>query len=166
MINSCVENDISIIWVLLFALLCTTLLAIGNGLERLICYILYQGQMNGQPAENEPFEAECTCDGQNSKCDHHDIELLSKISNIVTSYGDMMDLGWGLNIKSTVIAECHKNNITCIKSAVLEMLEIWYQGQPDFKANSKAVVKLKDALTYIGKAVHCTEIIDEHFENK
>ena len=29
---------------------------------------IHQGQINGQQAQNEPVEAECTCDERHSKC--------------------------------------------------------------------------------------------------
>ena len=103
---------------------------------------LHQCQNRNQIAQNEPIEAECTCDEQHRKCEQHDEKLLSKISNIVTSYGDMMDFGLVLNLKRKFIEKCRKKNRSCIKSAVLEMLQNWYDRQPDFKASSEAVVKL------------------------
>ena len=127
---------------------------------------LHQGQINGQRAEYELFEAECTCDERHSKCEKHDEILLIKISKIVPSYGDMTYFGSVLDIKREVIDSCYENNKSCINTAVLKMLQKWYDRKPEFKVNSEAIAKLKDALEAIGLVVKGAEIINKHFGNR
>ena len=127
---------------------------------------LQQVQNKNQVAQNETIEAECTCNEQHSKCEQHDEKLLRQISKTISSTGDMIDLGLALNIKRKVIESCYEDYKGSINTAVLKMLHKWYDRQLDFKVNSEAVVKLKNALKDIGQEAHGTEIVDDHFETR
>ena len=127
---------------------------------------LQQDQNRNQIAQNDPIEAYCTCDERHSKCEQHDEKLLRKISKIVSKCGDMIDLGLALDIKRKVIESCYEDNKGSINTAVLKLLQTWYDRQLDFKVNSEAVVKLKNALKDIGQEVQGIEIIDDHFETR